>query len=100
MAGEPGWQRSQDWAEENGRSFDKGPQARDRGADGDSKVFWMDAGLHRALKDVDDLCLGRMRREGKMAGIAEPWRALVCWIERSSRQLRTSGSGVPEAGKQ
>lgn len=37
------------------------------------------------------------RREEKMVGIAEPWRALVCWTERSSRQLRTAGAWSPRS---
>lgn len=37
-----GWQGSQEWAEENGRGFDRGPQAGDREAGGDLKVFWVD----------------------------------------------------------
>lgn len=36
------------------------------------KVFWVDAGLHRALEDVDDLVVGRMRGEEMMVGTAEP----------------------------
>lgn len=42
------------------------------------KVFWVDVGPHRALEDVGDLGVRRMREEETMVGIAEPWRALVC----------------------
>lgn len=33
------------------------------------------------MEDVDDFGVGR--REGKMVGTAGPWRALLCWTERS-----------------
>lgn len=74
------------------------PQVRDRGEGGDLQVFFVDTNLHRALEDVDELGIGRRENE-KTVGTAEPWRALVCGVERSSRQLRTAGAWSPRSRK-